>query len=160
MLLDLKNLFTDGGRLSVDYGFCPDAGILEHCSEIQVKGELEGKSGIVYLHVDVRFALSLDCDRCAAPYTEPHDYEIQHVLVTSLNDEKSDELILVDDFSLDLDELLVTDILLELPMKHLCREDCKGLCPKCGKNLNEGPCSCSTKAVDPRWAALLDSFEQ
>ena len=52
-----------------------------------------------------------------------------------------------------LKELVLSDLLLNLPMKHLCREDCKGLCPGCGVNLNREPCRCK-KQVDPRWAAL------
>ena len=52
-----------------------------------------------------------------------------------------------------LDEVVVTDLLLALPTKHLCREDCRGLCPHCGKNLNEGECGCRPD-VDPRLAVL------
>ena len=59
-------------------------------------------------------------------------------------EEDSGEYIQVDDYKLDLDELIRTDILLELPTKFLCKEDCKGLCPTCGKNLNEGACDCQT----------------
>ena len=55
---------------------------------------------------------------------------------------------------IDLDELVMSDLLLTLPMKHLCREDCKGLCAQCGKNLNEGDCGCIKKPVDPRLEAL------
>ena len=58
---------------------------------------------------------------------------------------------------MDLDELVRADLLLELPTKVLCREDCKGLCPKCGKDLNFGPCDCK-KEIDPRWQALSDLF--
>ena len=56
--------------------------------------------------------------------------------------------------TLDLDELLRSDILLELPYKYLCSEDCKGLCASCGKNLNEGPCGCNLHQVDPRLEVL------
>ena len=55
---------------------------------------------------------------------------------------------------MDLDELIRTDILLELPTKFLCKEDCKGLCPTCGKNLNEGACNCQTHQIDPRLEVL------
>lgn len=72
-----------------------------------------------------------------------------------MEEEDNDDYILVDEsFKLDLDELLRSDILLELPYKYLCREDCKGLCPSCGKNLNEGPCSCNLHQVDPRLEVL------
>mgnify|MGYP001091754997 FL=1 len=61
---------------------------------------------------------------------------------------------------LDLEELARTDILLELPTKVLCSEDCKGLCSQCGKNLNEGECSCEKKQIDPRLAILSQLLDQ
>ena len=73
--------------------------------------------------------------------------------MTSLNHEDEDRFILVEQGQLDVDELVVSDILLSLPMKHLCLPDCKGLCPTCGRNLNEGPCGCK-KPIDPRLEAL------
>lgn len=54
----------------------------------------------------------------------------------------------------DLGELIREQIVLALPIKPLCREDCQGLCPVCGKNRNEGPCTCRPKPADPRWRAL------
>jgi uncharacterized protein len=55
-----------------------------------------------------------------------------------------------------LEDVLREQILLALPLKAICREDCKGLCPQCGKNLNQEPCSCGEPPEDPRWAALKD----
>lgn len=55
-----------------------------------------------------------------------------------------------------LEDTLREQVLLSVPLKSLCREDCKGLCPHCGKNLNEGACSCTEQVEDPRWAALKD----
>ena len=55
-----------------------------------------------------------------------------------------------------LEDVLREQVLLALPLKVTCREDCKGLCPQCGKNLNQEQCSCSTEVEDPRWAALKD----
>jgi len=55
-----------------------------------------------------------------------------------------------------LEDVLREQVLLAVPLKTVCREDCKGLCPHCGKNLNEGRCSCADPVEDPRWAALKD----
>jgi DUF177 domain-containing protein len=55
-----------------------------------------------------------------------------------------------------LEDALREQVLLALPLKAVCREDCKGLCPHCGKNLNEGPCSCAEPVDDPRWSALKE----
>ena len=59
-----------------------------------------------------------------------------------------------------LEDVLREQVLLALPLKSTCREDCKGLCPQCGKNLNQEPCSCSEPAEDPRWAVLKDIRER
>jgi uncharacterized protein len=55
-----------------------------------------------------------------------------------------------------LEDMLREQVLLAVPIKAVCREDCKGLCPHCGRNLNEGACSCEDELEDPRWAALKD----
>jgi len=56
---------------------------------------------------------------------------------------------------LDLTEAIRQNAIVAIPMKPLCREDCAGICPKCGKDLNQGECGCPTEEVDPRWAKLL-----
>jgi uncharacterized protein len=55
-----------------------------------------------------------------------------------------------------LEDTLREQVLLAVPLKTVCREECKGLCPQCGKNLNEGPCSCTPAVADPRWSALKE----
>ena len=70
----------------------------------------------------------------------------------------ADAYIVIPDGKLDLAQLTWEDLLLFLPSKLLCRDDCKGICPQCGKNLNEGTCECK-KEIDPRFAALLDLLD-
>ncbi len=82
--------------------------------------------------------------------------EFSHILVLSLNREDNDELIVIPDGQLDLAELAGADILLELPTSMVCDEGCKGLCPECGANLNEGDCGCRPSAGDPRLAKLRE----
>ena len=74
--------------------------------------------------------------------------------MTSLNNEDNGDFVLVDNYQLPLDSLVEADLILSLPSKVLCREDCRGLCPHCGKDLNEGLCGCKPKTVDPRLEAL------
>ena len=89
--------------------------------------------------------LELNCDRCAKPITVPLQIKIFHTLVTHLNDETNDELLLINELRFDVGALVTEDIFLELPAKFLC--------PKCGKDLNIGSCSCS-KETDPRLDVL------
>ena len=77
-----------------------------------------------------------------------------------LSNLSGDDYIEAPDYMLDTDALLRDDILLELPSKFLCKDSCKGLCPKCGKNLNMGRCGCPEKEPDPRLAALSKLLEE
>ena len=79
---------------------------------------------------------------------------MERILVSSLNNEENDEYLVLDNDQLPLDELAEEELVLNLPSKNLCRKDCRGLCPKCGRNLNEGLCGCRSDTVDPRLEAL------
>jgi uncharacterized protein len=120
---------------------------------VRVVGEITNRAGVVTLSVRAKFTFDGQCDRCLTPFSRDYDIPVEHTLVTTLENEDSD-YVLLDNYQLALDELVQADILLELPYKNLCREDCRGLCPQCGKNLNEGLCGCTTKSVDPRLAVL------
>ena len=71
-----------------------------------------------------------------------------------------DEYIVCEGDGLDLEELVIADVILSMPAKLLCREDCKGLCPTCGINLNKESCGCDKKKVDPRLEALRALLDQ
>ena len=75
-------------------------------------------------------------------------------------EEDADDYVIVEDGFLDVDEQLLEMLTLEFPAKILCRDDCAGLCPQCGKNKNEGPCSCNDKETDPRLAPLAALLER
>lgn len=82
-----------------------------------------------------------------------------HKLAQTLIDEGNDDYIETPDFTLELDDVVITDILLSLPQKFLCRQDCKGLCPQCGSNLNLGDCACEKRQIDPRLEKLKQLME-
>ncbi|MDR1465863.1 MAG: DUF177 domain-containing protein [Oscillospiraceae bacterium] len=119
----------------------------------QVQGEAANRAGVVTLTARIRLRLTTVCDRCAAPMELRLTAAADHVLVASLNNADNDELVLVNPARFSPDELLWEDIVLAMPARVLCREDCQGLCPQCGRNRNEGPCACAV-AADPRLAAL------
>ena len=160
MLLDLKSLFT-GEVERIPFCFALDLsetemnGSYPFVSPISVEGAASDSYACILLQAEGSFDYEAPCDRCAAPTRKRYTFRFSHVLAREVEKEENDDYILVDEsFKLDLDELLRSDILLELPYKYLCREDCKGLCPSCGKNLNEGPCGCNLHQVDPRLEVL------
>ena len=104
--------------------------------------------------------LSLVCDRCAKSFSKTKTVEYETLLAEKLENGESDDIILLDkDGQLELDELLGDVFILDLDTKNLCSEDCKGLCPGCGADLNVEPCRCK-KEVDPRLAKLAQLLEQ
>ena len=121
---------------------------------VHVIGEIKVRAGVVQFTARAKFGFHGLCDRCLTPYVKIYDVPVEHTLVTTLENEENDDYLLLEQYSLDLTDTVLADILLELPYKTLCREDCRGLCTLCGKNLNEGLCGCNHKSVDPRLAVL------
>lgn len=146
MRLQLKELFDiEGERKALDFEIpvseLEDRLDYEPDAPIAAKGEVVNHAGIVTLNVDVGLTLRHVCDRCLKEFIREYRYSFDHTLVRTLyNGDDDERYVVCGDNSLDLDELLISDILLELPTKILCKEDCKGLCPQCGQDLNEGSC--------------------
>ena len=107
--------------------------------------------------------LELTCSRCLEPFTLPvaADFDLRYVPRAENAGEGEQEVeeddlstSFYDDDQIDLSQLIMEQFQLALPMKPLCTDACKGLCPRCGTNLNTGSCDCSQKWEDPRLAAL------
>ncbi len=127
---------------------------------VLASGTVRNTAGVLVMSGTVRTTLHGVCDRCAADFTTDVEFPINVVLVTKLsNEEDEDEWVfpLVGD-SADLEDIVRTVFVLNMDSKLLCRPDCKGLCCRCGKNLNDGPCACQ-KERDPRFAALKQLLE-
>jgi uncharacterized protein len=105
----------------------------------------------------------VDCDRCLTTVAIPVETKFDVAYVPE-DDYRSSEaaelqeedlsLSVFDGETIDVDELVREQLLLALPSRALCGEQCKGLCPTCGANLNTNPCDCQSKEIDPRWAGL------
>jgi uncharacterized protein len=119
----------------------------------------------VTLDISVETALELDCGRCLESFTLPVQSVFRYTLVPARDDddEEAQEADLADedisfgyyqDDMIDLDTLVYEQILLQVPMKPLCVESCRGLCARCGASLNTESCECSPGAVDHRLEAL------
>lgn len=164
MIIDLSKLFDNEGesiKLAYELNLSEVSrwGRKLFNSPVKITGTAENRAGIVRLSYAADFILDAVCDRCLTSLTRPWKMEFSHIMVLSLNREDNDEFIVVPEGRLDLAELVTSDILLELPTSIVCDEGCKGLCPICGKNLNEGDCGCETKVVDPRLAKLRELLQ-
>lgn len=152
MFIELEPIFNnEGAEKAFSYEFPLEES--EVVKNIRVNGSVKNRTGIVYLNAVADFLIDSLCDRCAAPVKREQSITVEHILVNRLNDEDNDEFYLVEDMHFNLDELVREDVLLSLPLKILCKDDCKGVCPMCGTNLNESTCECKEPG-DPRLEAL------
>jgi uncharacterized protein len=176
MFLDIKQL----GLHPLDFEEEFQPGVIELGQEARQRTPLKasGHAEVVEEHhgkheviKDIRLrgslsaGLELQCARCLEPVPQEIKREFELLYRPLGTDAGKDELSVTDAEAeigyyqgegLLLEDVLREQVLLALPLKVTCRADCKGLCPQCGKNLNQEQCSCSREVEDPRWAALKD----
>ena len=127
---------------------------------VSVKGRAYSKADVAYLDLNISFDFFGICDRCADEFKKSFSFDINKTVVSHLENEEDDEdYVITENNILDLDDLVYQEIQLYLPHKMLCSDDCKGLCMKCGANLNREECNCK-KNVDPRMEALLQLLDE
>lgn len=138
------------------------ARLIEPC---RIWGHL--KKGIVQVDLTgkINAKVEVECSRCLIPVisTLESNFKVGYIQAEHYTKEKESELhgedleiAIYDGEKIDLSDLAREQILLNLPTQTFCSENCQGLCPKCGANLNKEKCSCETKEIDPRWAKLKD----
>jgi uncharacterized protein len=176
MFLDIKELEVH--PLDFEEEFPPDAIDLGYEARQRTPLRTSGHAEVVEEHhgkrqiiQDIRLkgrlstGIELQCARCLEPVPQEIKRNFELLYRPLGADAGRDELSITDAEAeigyyqgngLLLEDVLREQVLLALPLKITCRADCKGLCPQCGKNLNQEQCSCSTEVEDPRWAALKD----
>ena len=127
---------------------------------VKAEGMVRNTAGVLVMTGEINTCIHGTCDRCATAFDREINLPIEVVLVTEMaNEENEDEWVFpLEGDSADLDDIVRTVFVLNLDSKLLCKEDCEGLCHRCGKNLNDGPCNCQ-KELDPRFAALKQLLE-
>lgn len=122
---------------------------------LEVKGSVKaGTDGVAMLDALVRGVLVTSCARCLKPVKKDFCAKISETLVREDSGQQIEDAIIYEGYSLPLDDIVVDCVLTNVEVKYLCSEECKGLCPKCGKDLNEGDCGCKTDFIDPRLEVL------
>ncbi len=166
MLLELSKIIETPGAsvpfsTSVDlsdllYGTCYPVS-----EPVLASGTVRNTAGVLVMTGNITTTIHGVCDRCAADYTQNVEFSIDVVLVTELsNEENEDEWVFpLEGDSADLEDIVRTVFVLNMDSKLLCKPDCKGICCRCGRNLNDGPCSCQ-KELDPRFAALRQLLDK
>jgi len=160
--LELRSIFINDGAsqnidLSFDFSDTEVSGYYPLVSPTTFCGGVYNRAGVVTLEGTAGYDYIAPCDRCGTDCASLRSVKICYTLVTSMNDEERDDYYVVENFLLDIESLVRTDVLLSLPTKHLCKPDCKGLCSNCGANLNKAQCGCSGEGNNP-FADALSKF--
>jgi uncharacterized protein len=165
MIIDLIQLTEP--EIAFDFASQPDLDEESARLAEPVRAVGRVRKGIAQVDVEGRISgeIEAECTRCLRDVRLKIDAALKAAFVTEENYTSEKEAVLrqgdldvsiYDGEKIDLADLVREQILLDLPAQILCREDCKGLCQKCGANLNEVNCNCEENEIDPRWSALKD----
>lgn len=168
MLINLTDVFTSAGkdrRESLIYE--PDFfSYMGNTYRIQEKSPVAFSfsntgNGRALIKGSLNLTMEIPCDRCLQTVKVPLEIAFEQEVFSPDADEQSedqDEQSFMQGYELDVEAFVNNEILIHMPVKVLCRPDCRGICKKCGHNLNEGECGCDTFVPDPRMAAIKDIF--
>ncbi len=165
MKLDLKRIaVTDGETIPFSY----DADLTQEemhgeypfRTPVHIEGEVQNHLGVLKLDASIRALYETQCARCLEPVNVALDVPCEMILSSEVQDEERDDIYQLEGDSVELDDIVIPALLLEVRMTYLCKPDCKGLCPTCGKNLNEGPCGCDGRKIDSRMAVLQKLLDE
>jgi uncharacterized protein len=166
MLIDIGRIPPEGQEIvlpedALELG--DSAGLWEGAATVRAEMHLERSGRGVVIGGSFVGGVSLICGRCLEPFPfeaqDRFDLYCEMPIPRPAEEERAlapDELDVtyLEDGHINTDELLRENLLLSLPLQPLCRDDCRGLCPRCGANLNQGPCGCEPPPADPRMDAL------
>ncbi len=170
MLINLAELLTNEGKVKEvisDFGpdvFSTKLGEYEVIDKKPIKFILTTvDKKTILVTADVEMSLLIPCDRCLEAVRRDFHININreiNMAVKELHEEDVlEEVNFMSGNNLDVDKMVHGEILLNLPMKVLCDESCKGICNRCGANLNHGTCDCDITELDPRMAVIRDIFK-
>ena len=172
MLIDLSNVLSEPHR-SVDETVPCELKIFRNglgeypvteSSDVHVKINYM-KNGKLQIEGTCKVTVESACDRCLEPVATVFNLNISRITKGNVTDESEvesedlDEANYIDGYTLDVDQLIGSEILIGWPTKILCSEDCKGICNVCGQNLNQGTCNCEDTSLDPRMSVIRDVFK-
>ena len=166
MRIELENL--EGGKGSFAQTYQPDElDLMDERVRLQqpasVTGRIRTSGSEVRVSGTIDARVEVECDRClkalevavsakfALEYITGQEYESTQVAELSTEEMA---VSVFDGEAIDVDEIVREQILLAVPDRALCKDDCKGICSNCGTDLNSGNCNCESSEIDPRWEAL------
>ena len=163
MIIDVSGILKEfGGKIKIDGEVdLPDTDFMGEMytfkTPISVKGDVTNNGKSLILAVVCSGKMGTQCARCMKDITVDIDFPVEEHLVRSDGEFSEDEdIITFDGHTVELDGIIADNLIMNIEGRYLCKDDCKGLCPVCGQDLNEGECGCSREVIDPRWQGLAD----
>ncbi len=162
MRLDMREIINVPGA-SAAFDFEPDlsdavTGSVRGIKQARAAGRIQNSAGVLVLSADIDAVLECTCARCLKDFERPVHMHVENTLSDRAEDEENPDIYVFEGDDVDADDVIASDFILDLDERLLCSEDCRGLCQKCGADLNDGPCNCK-KETDPRLAVLGQLLE-
>lgn len=129
--------------------------VIDFSEPVEVSGKIYLKEKILVLRGNIKTKIALHCARCLNEFLCDINFKFDEEILVS-----QDGSNILENEKVDLSNLILENILLNIPIKPLCKVQCKGLCSNCGQNLNNKNCNCQGEYIDPRLTKLKDFFEE
>lgn len=176
MKLDIDSI-KKGDKNTLDLNFALDLNTIDYygdiihvISPVDVNGKMYVIDDRLYINLGIKTQMQVNCSRCLESFTYPFKSSINAEFVHEnlsehQNDEVDEDIIYYNETTIDLDELIKENIIMNIPMKLVCDKNCQGLCSNCGVKLKGDSCDCNniqskTEDIDPRLAKLKELLEQ
>lgn len=174
MLVNISDVLTSEGKVTTATVFLEMESFTSRLGSFPISEKTPVTFTFTNIGVDkarvegsVEITFQVKCDRCLADVPTRLLLKFDRTVSPDVASEgfsaesdsgKEDDLSFMEGYQLDVEAFVYNEILINWPMKILCRPDCKGVCPVCGRNLNDGECGCDTFVPDPRMAVIQDIF--
>ncbi|MDD2447795.1 MAG: DUF177 domain-containing protein [Tissierellia bacterium] len=167
MIFDLSNFLASKDvsfhlEGEIESRTLPKESNIKVISPIRFVGDIFKVDGEYDLNVNIYYTIDTNCNRCLKPTTmEMETLLSEQIIIDKGNiniEEFDEEFIYLQDYLLNMDDYIWSQVVISLPMKILCSNNCKGLCPQCGIDLNTQSCNCMDNTIDPRLEKLKELF--
>jgi len=163
MLVDVSSILKEiGGKVSVcgeintkDTDFLGES---FHFHSLSVDGDFTNNGKSLILRAKAIAEVDVCCARCRKPLVEKLEFYIDETFMQGTESTDDEDIYVFDGHEIEIDEVVYNNFFMNASGKYLCSEDCRGICPECGANLNDGDCGCNHEVLDPRWEAILSKL--
>jgi uncharacterized protein len=139
--------------------FSYDEEYIKFVKPVILKGKFRAVEELIVFQGDIQACMELTCSRCLEKFQYSLNVDF-HEEFTKDEFNEDEEIFFFENSEIDFLKIIENNIILNLPIKKLCKTDCKGLCPSCGEDLNKSSCSCIKDDIDPRFIKLKDFFSK